>query len=1018
VALQDLPVEHFALKDLVSQALLSKGAKRRRFAYFKSFMQEPSPSPDQIARDRFCREIDKNFSVIAGAGTGKTRAIVERIVTIALKGGGAELLPRLVAVTYTNNAAREFKRRIRSTLLEKMRRQSARAVLEKLERAFFGTIHSFCMKLLREHQAYLRLPDQLTAPGVRARRQVWEGFVNDSALSIRFADDPLVKELLRFCTWQDILGIAYQISNPGVQKPGSAHPPVLDLEPLRRCFVRPQSAPFRHELLRNLERFVADIAAGKTSLQIPATNSEAQGLTDAYEAVVGPLVSWLEEASLSIASEIALEFQRHALRLGIVTYDDQINLCRRLLMDQEILDGLRRREYVVILDEAQDTAFSMFEILVELTRPAGALAGTWPGAGSGPWPGRFCMVGDPRQTIYERAGIQIYQELNETFRRQNDGELLVFKLTRRCAAAVVASVNRVFRDSVLTEQEIRYDDLVASDETGEGQAGRIQIPALGADVTQVDKIFEEECRILAAWLSQQHKAGLGIQSWNQLAILAPRHDWLIACVGQLQKFGLPYIYRNQKIPWSDLPAFAWPVALLYTVIHPWDRFERIGVLREIFVIADTDLAKWVRDPSSITPALKEAQTLLANIEAELTLTPPPAIGRIVDRIFVECQLAARLNALGADSIELETFRRLAFEAVGKSLQDWVDELLALLVESADESFASEDAIELMTTHSAKGLEWDIVIPIGFGRRIFPGRKTGYPQFVTNGTNQRVVWNAASAVAERNQSEEVHAASRRLLYVTLTRARHSLVIPAMNYLDSTDSFAAASGFDLAEIAESIGPLKSISKPSRDAWAQLELPIDAVDFQQAAARSLDLPDLIRPHALAQDNEIVENQFAEDAATYTYGRWWHLWIEKFPWRAPQREREIFIASIEMNFPFSDRARRETVMFLQSSALVEILSVGKWFRPEVSFSFPMNNTRWIEGVIDLVIGTHSDELWIIDWKTNHRHAEIAEADFATDLRRKYLPQLEAYRSVIEQGFHRPVARLLIYSTVQGRFV
>jgi ATP-dependent exoDNAse (exonuclease V) beta subunit len=361
---------------------------------------------------------------------------------------------------------------------------------------------------------------------------------------------------------------------------------------------------------------------------------------------------------------------------------------------------------------------------------------------------------------------------------------------------------------------------------------------------------------------------------------------------------------------------------------------------------------------------------------------------------------------------------LAFEAVGKSLQDWVDELLALLVESADESFASEDAIELMTTHSAKGLEWDIVIPIGFGRRIFPGRKTGYPQFVTNGTNQRVVWNAASAVAERNQSEEVHAASRRLLYVTLTRARHSLVIPAMNYLDSTDSFAAASGFDLAEIAESIGPLKSISKPSRDAWAQLELPIDAVDFQQAAARSLDLPDLIRPHALAQDNEIVENQFAEDAATYTYGRWWHLWIEKFPWRAPQREREIFIASIEMNFPFSDRARRETVMFLQSSALVEILSVGKWFRPEVSFSFPMNNTRWIEGVIDLVIGTHSDELWIIDWKTNHRHAEIAEADFATDLRRKYLPQLEAYRSVIEQGFHRPVARLLIYSTVQGRFV
>ena len=312
----------------------------------------------------------------------------------------------------------------------------------------------------------------------------------------------------------------------------------------------------------------------------------------------------------------------------------------------------------------------------------------------------------------------------------------------------------------------------------------------------------------------------------------------------------------------------------------------------------------------------------------------------------------------------------------------------------------------------------MVIPIGFGRRIFPGRKTGYPQFVTNGTDQRVIWNAASHVAGRDQSDEVHSAWRRLLYVTLTRARNSLVIPAMNYLDSRDSFAAVSGFDLAEIAESIGPRRPISKPSRDVWAQLDLPIDAVDFKQAAARSLDLPDLIRPHALAQDDEVAESQFTEDAATYTYGRWWHLWIEKFPWRASRKEQEISIASIESNLPFLERARRETLMFLHSSALAEILSAGKWFRPEVSFSFPMNDIHWIEGVIDLVIGTQSDELWIIDWKTNQRHTETTETDFATNLRRKYLPQLEAYRNVIEQGFHRAITRLLIYSTVQGRFV
>jgi ATP-dependent exoDNAse (exonuclease V) beta subunit len=288
----------------------------------------------------------------------------------------------------------------------------------------------------------------------------------------------------------------------------------------------------------------------------------------------------------------------------------------------------------------------------------------------------------------------------------------------------------------------------------------------------------------------------------------------------------------------------------------------------------------------------------------------------------------------------------------------------------------------------------------------------------NGSAQRVIWNAASQSAGRDESNRLHAAWRRLLYVTLTRAKHSLLIPAMSYVDPRDSFAAASAFDLAEIAECVGPLSSIPKTSRDTWAQLDLPIDMVDFKQAAARSLNVPDLIRPHTLAKDDEVVENQFSEEAATYTYGRWWHLRMEKFPWKASRNQQEAYAASIEPDLPFADRARKETVLFLNSSALTTILSAGKWYRSEVSFSFPKNGARWIEGIIDLVVGTESEELWIIDWKTNQIPSEATEDYFAADLRRKYLPQLEAYREVIEEGFHKRMARLLIYSTVLGRFV
>ena len=64
------------------------------------------------------------------------------------------------------------------------------------------------------------------------------------------------------------------------------------------------------------------------------------------------------------------------------------------------------------------------------------------------------------------------------------------------------------------------------------------------------------------------------------------------------------------------------------------------------------------------------------------------------------------------------------------------------------------------------------------------------------------------------------------------------------------------------------------------------------------------------------------------------------------------------------------------------------------------------------------SRKCFIVDWKTNQIPVETAVDDFAVDLGRKYLPQLEAYRKVIERGFQKPVARLLIYSTVLGRFV
>jgi len=223
-----------------------------------------------------------------------------------------------------------------------------------------------------------------------------------------------------------------------------------------------------------------------------------------------------------------------------------------------------------------------------------------------------------------------------------------------------------------------------------------------------------------------------------------------------------------------------------------------------------------------------------------------------------------------------------------------------------------------------------------------------------------------------------------------------------------------------------PLQNLctsASTSESKYEQADLPLfPETDYSLAVQRSREVPELIRPHALAKDDDQPDRQFGEELVdeqgSYLYGRWWHLWVERFPWNATPAEQKQYAQTISPDLPFASRAIQETTNFLRSTEIREIISTGHWFRSEVAFSHPIAGTRWIEGVIDLVVGTRSKEIWIIDWKTNQKQPGQLDAQLSRSLRDKYVPQLESYRSVLEQGFHRRVSRLLIYSTFLARFV
>jgi ATP-dependent helicase/nuclease subunit A len=123
---------------------------------------DPTTLVDADARARIASDLDATLIVEAAAGTGKTTALVERILSL-LKTGRATLARGegdLVAVTFTEKAAGEMKLRLR-TEIERARATAEQAgasvererldrALQQLEAARIGTIHAFCADVLRE----------------------------------------------------------------------------------------------------------------------------------------------------------------------------------------------------------------------------------------------------------------------------------------------------------------------------------------------------------------------------------------------------------------------------------------------------------------------------------------------------------------------------------------------------------------------------------------------------------------------------------------------------------------------------------------------------------------------------------------------------------------------------------------------------------------------------------------------------------------------------------------------------
>lgn len=1064
---------------------------------------EPSDSPllDADARATFTETLHGNFCVSAGAGVGKTTAIVRRIANLALRRreGVGNLLSRLVVVTYGKLAAEELRMRTRDLVLQHLHQGAPgrQTLLADLRSAFFGTIHSFCLKLIRDEGRFLGLPENVTLLEERDTGRLWERFCESDEL-LRLELPPLLLERVsRHLTFDEVLELARQFGpedtevrrdfDPESEPPAPDFSAALDDDGGR-------AKPATRANQEHLRRWQEEFANGGTFLQMPEYSRGSSSFLTAVEEALKPHAAWLDAAAGHLAVQIARAFTRYRLEKGLMTFQDQVYWCGRLVADPMVLNRLRLREYIIILDEAQDTDAAMFSILTEITRPIGAVAGSWPLEADAPPPerGRFCFVGDDQQAIYgERADLAVYRRYIDAYKEGNGGEYLEFSVTMRCPQRVIRAVNGVFGRGRLDQALVKFRPLDPRPNCPEGAAWRLELGEIskGEGRVGVDARLKRECEQIADFVKAKGLEGLGVERWSEVAVICPRVRWLENAAAVFETRELPTCLLSQRRAARELARYSWPAALLHVLVHPWDRFELIGVLREMFAVSDVDMARlhrragvagegnglvfWPEAPAVIKAntaslrlhkALGLLHALRARMPGEAGAGEAGAtLSRYVDFVLKETAMAARLEAIGESSEALAALRARALQAEceGMTLRAWVAALVAGLDEPVPPQPGAQDAVQFLTCLKAKGLEWPVVIPLGMGCEIRERSRT-YPRLERGSGRTEILLSKVSVDPDRRIAHAKSCADefQRMLYVTLTRAKRLLIAPDGRalYDGREPNFLGLARWDELDLPSLfVPPPDAAVEDSREKVRQPGSRHQPLPFRankrrltQAAEISRQIPRRILPSGLVHTKEATPAgdtspegeddrlSAVEDAALIgvendqplagiggiDYGNWWHAVLQRYPWKtaepgARERYRDDQRALIVDAAGWAERAGQELSRLAESALHAEILTRGKVFLPEMPFSYPRNTEEWIEGIMDLVIVTREQELWIVDWKTDRPwQGDMSKEIFLDRLARKYGPQLRAYAEVFGRGFGKQVSRLLLYSTALGETV
>lgn len=575
--------------------------------------------------------IDGPCLVVAGAGSGKTKVLTTRIAYLIESGVYSS---NILAITFTNKAAKEMKDRISKIVAENY--------------SFVGTFHSFGLRVIKENYEALGLAKNFTI------------IDSDDVLSI-------IKKILK--------DLGY------------------DIKQVAPSYIRNRISFIKNEMLSDAE-------------------------IERY---------FLSEPE-KIAKQVYYEYEKVLKKNNVVDFDDLLKLPVELFMkNTDILDKYQEKYKYILIDEYQDTNEVQYKLVKLLSSKYR----------------NIFVVGDQNQAIYGFRQAN-YKNILNFEKDYPDANVVVLNQNYRSTTTILNAANSVIKNNIERKEVNLFSEL--------GEGVKVKYLRSNDGLQEVNLVINEIKDLL----------DLGYKK-NDFAIFYRTNAQSRIYEEAMLKNNFPYkvvgsfyFYKRKEI--KDLISYLKLISnhnddiSLKRVINEPKRgigTKTIESLENEAKINDTSIYDVISSGKELE--FKKIIEELTKESESLSLT------ELIDAVLEKSGMKDELEKEKNLDSELRIDNLMEFRSITENyqnvtgsvnLQDFLDEIS--LIADISEHQNQDDAITLMTLHSAKGLEFKVVFMVGMEEGLMPH---------------------SNAFCEENGIEE----ERRLCYVGITRAKERLYL---------------------------------------------------------------------------------------------------------------------------------------------------------------------------------------------------------------------------------------------------